>query len=96
MKVHSELLGVDLYAVDSTQAVLPLHPKFEYGFLALEGTATINGHELTEDNMVILEPGLDRLHIEIHAGSRVLLLGANLLKARFYCGGTLLAARLKN
>ncbi len=75
VKVHSELLGVDLYAADSTQAVLPLHPKFEYGFLALEGTASINGHELTEDNMVILEPGLDRVHVEIHAGSRVLLLG---------------------
>lgn len=75
VKVHSELLGVDLYSADSTRAVLPLNPKFEYGFLALEGTASINGHELTDDNMVILEPGLEQVQVEIHAGSRILLLG---------------------
>ena len=43
--------------------------------MALEGTATINGHDLNEDNMVILEPGLSHVDVDIHAGSRVLLLG---------------------
>ena len=75
VKVHSELLGVDLYAKEQSTASLVLNPKFEYGFMALEGTASINGHELTEDNMVILEPGLERVNIEIHAGGRILLLG---------------------
>ncbi|MCW8039151.1 MULTISPECIES: pirin family protein [Acinetobacter] len=73
--VHTELLGVDLQAQESTRTRIGLNPKFEYGFLALEGTASINGHELTEDNMVVLEPGLERVDIEIHAHSRVLLLG---------------------
>ncbi|OTG80164.1 quercetin 2,3-dioxygenase [Acinetobacter sp. ANC 5054] len=75
VQVHSELLGVDLSAQDSTSATLPLNPKFEYGFMALEGTATVNGHELNEDNMVVLEPGLKQVKIDVHAGSRVLLLG---------------------
>lgn len=75
VKVHTELLGVDLFAAESTRARLSLDPRFEYGFMALEGLASINGHELTEDNMVILEPGLQHVDIEIHAGGRVLLIG---------------------
>lgn len=73
--VYTELLGVDLYAQTATKARLPLNPKFEYGFMALEGTASINGHHLDEDNMVILEPGLEHVEVEIHNHSRVLLLG---------------------
>jgi quercetin 2,3-dioxygenase len=73
--VHSELLGVDLFATDSASTHLKLNPKFEYGFLALEGTATINGHELTIDNMVTLEAGISEIEIHIHTGSRILLLG---------------------
>ncbi|MGN0937143.1 pirin family protein [Acinetobacter amyesii] len=75
VKVHSELLGVDLRSSESQSTVLPLNPKFEYGFMALEGTASINGHELNEDNMVVLEPGLTQVKTDLHAGGRVLLLG---------------------
>lgn len=73
--VHSELLGVDLTAKESTTTRLQLNPKFEHGFMALDGTAVVNGHELTEDNMVVLEPGLAEIEIQLHAGSRILLLG---------------------
>ncbi len=75
VQVHTELLGVDLQANESTTTQLVLNPKYEYGFMALEGTATINGHELNDDNMVILEPGLSQVKVDIHAGSRILLLG---------------------
>lgn len=75
VKVHSELLGVDLTAQESTTTCIPLNPQFEYGFLALEGNAIINGHELTDDNMVVLEPGLNEIEIQLYAGSRLLLLG---------------------
>ena len=75
VQVHTELLGVDLSATEKTQAKLKLNPKYEYGFMALEGTATIHGHVLTEDNMVILEPGVEYVSVELDAGSRVLLLG---------------------
>ena len=73
--VHTELLGVDLMAKESTTTRLQLNPKFEHGFMALDGTAVVNGHELTEDNMVVLEPGLAEIEIQLHAGSRILLLG---------------------
>jgi len=43
--------------------------------MVLEGTASINGHELNEDNMLILEPGLQQVNAEVHTGSRVLLIG---------------------
>ena len=75
VQVHTELLGVDLQANESTTTQLVLNPKYEYGFMALEGTATINGHELNDDNMVILEPGLSQVKVDIHAGRRILLLG---------------------
>ena len=75
VQVHSELLGIDLSATESCSSILPLNPKFEYGFMVLEGTATVNGHELNDDNMVVLEPGLTQVKVDIHAGSRVLLLG---------------------
>ncbi|MGY5394467.1 pirin family protein [Acinetobacter sp. NigerLNRRAM0016] len=75
VKVHTELLGVDMKALVSTATRLPLNPKFEYGFLALEGTAVVNGHELNDDNMLALEPGVKEISIEMHQGARILLLG---------------------
>ena len=75
VEVHTELLGVDLFAKEAATSRIPLNPKFEYGFMALEGTAIVNGHELTVDNMVVLEPGLEAIEIQIPANSRVLLLG---------------------
>ena len=75
VQVHTPLVGVDLTAQANTKTRIPLNPNFEYGFMALEGTATVNGHELTEDNMVVLEQGVSAIEIEIHAGSRLLLLG---------------------
>ena len=75
VEVHSPLLALDLTAAETVRTRLQLNPAFEYGFMALEGTATVNGHELTEDNMVVLEQGVSAIEIEIHAGSRLLLLG---------------------
>lgn len=73
--VHSALLGVDLTAKETTTTRIALNPAFEYGFMALEGGAVVNGHELNEDNMVVLEPGLLEIDIQLHSGSRILLLG---------------------
>lgn len=75
VKVHTELVGVDFYAKDSTTTRIPLNSKFEYGFLALEGEAVINGHELNNDNMVVLEPGINQIEVQLHKGSRLLLIG---------------------
>lgn len=75
VEVHTPLLGVDLTARDTVTTRLKLNPAFEYGFMALEGTALIHGHALDEDNLVVLEPGLKEIEIEVHKDSRILLLG---------------------
>lgn len=43
--------------------------------MMLEGTATLHGHELTDENMLLLEPGLTEIELYVHAGARLLLLG---------------------
>jgi redox-sensitive bicupin YhaK (pirin superfamily) len=35
----------------------------------------VNGHELTADNMVVLDTGLNEIEIEVKKGNRVLLIG---------------------
>lgn len=75
VKVHSELLGVDLTSKAATSSTLSLNPRFEYGFMVLEGEASIYGHELNDDNFLFVEPGLTELKLDLAANSRVLLLG---------------------
>lgn len=43
--------------------------------MMLEGTATVHGHELNDENMLVLEPGLTEIQLDLHAGARLLLLG---------------------
>lgn len=75
VNVHTALLGVDLFAKQQTTTCIKLNPKFEYGLMALEGIAFVNGHELTADNMITLETGIHEIELNIHAGGRILLLG---------------------
>src|SRR5574344_1452418 len=46
VKVHSDLLGLDLTSQQAATSTLQLNPRFEYGFMVLEGEARVNGHEL--------------------------------------------------
>ena len=75
VQVHTPLVGVDLTAQANTKTRIPLNPNFEYAFMALEGIAQVNGHELNADNMVVLETGLTEIEIELTEGHRVLLIG---------------------
>ena len=75
VQVHTPLVGVDLTAQANTKTRIPLNPNFEYAFMALEGTAQVNGHELNADNMVVLETGLTEIEVELTEGHRVLLIG---------------------
>lgn len=75
VSVYTPLLGVDLIAQQDTKTRIPLNPAFEYGFLALDGTAQVNGHELNLDNMVVLQTGLTEIEVELKAGHRLLLIG---------------------
>ncbi|MBJ8421620.1 pirin family protein [Acinetobacter bereziniae] len=75
VQVHTELLGIDFFAKEQTKTRIPLNPKFEYGFMALESDAIVNGHDLNSDNMVVLEPGISQIEVELPKGSRLLLIG---------------------
>lgn len=75
VKVHTELVGIDFFAKESTKTRIPLNPHFEYGFMALEGEAIVNGHDLNSDNMVVIEPGISQIEVELPKGSRLLLIG---------------------
>lgn len=75
VEVYSPLLAVDLNAQADTKICLPLNPSFEYGLLALEGTAQVEGHELNLDNLLVVDTGLTQLELELKAGQRVLLIG---------------------
>ena len=66
---------MDLTAQANTKTRIPLNPNFEYAFMALEGIAQVNGHELNADNMVVLETGLTEIEVELTEGHRVLLIG---------------------
>ncbi|MPW44208.1 pirin family protein [Acinetobacter guerrae] len=73
--VHTPLVGVDMTAQADSKTLIPLNPEFEYGFLALDGHGWVNGHELNQDNLVVLEPGLEQIEVEIPKGHRILLIG---------------------
>lgn len=75
VKVHSDLLGLDLTSQHAATSTLQLNPRFEYGFMVLEGEARVNGHELNDDNFLFIEPGLTQIGIELAANTRVLVLG---------------------
>ena len=75
VKVHSDLLGLDLTSQNAATSTLQLNPRFEYGFMVLEGEARVNGHELNDDHFLFIEPGLTQIGIELAANTRVLVLG---------------------
>lgn len=74
-RVHTPLLGMDLLAVQAASTILELNPAFEYGLLPLAGAVRIGGERLQDDEFAYLGQGLERLELELEAGSRVLLLG---------------------
>ena len=75
VQVHTPLLGVDLTSKENVTTCLKLNAKFEYAFMALEGTAVIDSHSLDQDNLLVLDAGLEEIEIQLHPNSRILLLG---------------------
>lgn len=73
--VHTPLVGVDMMAQADTDFYLDLNPEFEYGFLSLEGSAHINGHELTTDNLIVLDAGQQKVNIKMPQHHRILMIG---------------------
>lgn len=72
-RTDSPLVGADL-AFDGTVA-LPLNPAFEYGFVVLVGSVTIETTRVGADQLVYLGRGRDELRFAADGRTRVLLLG---------------------
>ncbi|TCM62797.1 hypothetical protein EC844_12341 [Acinetobacter calcoaceticus] len=75
VQVHSELVGVDMITQTDTETLLQLNPAYEYGVMVLEGTAQLNGQELDDAHIMLLEPGLTSMRLNLPAQSRVILVG---------------------
>lgn len=75
VRVHTPLLGVDLYCASAARTILPLRADFEYGALVLEGEATIAGETLAPGTLLDLGRGRETLEVIAPARTRVLLIG---------------------
>ncbi len=74
-QVFSPLVGLDLATSGGAATSLPLDAAFEYGALALEGQARVDGESLAPGALLYFAPGRDSLAIESQASSRLLLIG---------------------
>lgn len=73
--VHTPLLGADIATQGSTTITLPLQADFEYGIVALTGSATVDEHELTPGTLLYLGEGRRSLTINCTSASQIILLG---------------------
>lgn len=74
-RLYSPLIGMDLFAIQGAELVLPLDPRFEYGLMPLEGSADVEGKSLMADQLAYLACGYDSLRLKLAAGTRALLIG---------------------
>jgi quercetin 2,3-dioxygenase len=73
--VHTPQVGAQLEVRGPAPATLPLRRDFEYGLLAMSGTAEVNGMSLAVGALLYLGAGRDTLTLRATPGSRLLLLG---------------------
>lgn len=73
--VYTPLAGADIEIDPATAATLPLEPEFEYALLAIEGTVTAAGCDLTPGPLLYLGTGRDSLDLSSDSGGRFALIG---------------------
>ncbi|HEX7805606.1 MAG TPA: pirin family protein [Cellulomonas sp.] len=74
-RVGTPLVGADITVDAATRAMLPLNHRFEHAVLALEGSVTVDGTELSPGPLLYLGAGRDHLEVASADGGRVLLIG---------------------
>ncbi|SMC16024.1 hypothetical protein SAMN02745857_00076 [Andreprevotia lacus DSM 23236] len=74
-EIHTPLVGLDLTSNAAAATTLPLRADFEYGLIALEGSATCNGEALAVGELLYFAPGQTELQLSSDAAARVLLIG---------------------
>ena len=73
--VHTPLIGAQLEVRGSAPATLPLRRDFEYGLLAMSGSAEVDAMPLAPGALLYLGAGRDAFTLRAAPGSRLLLLG---------------------
>ncbi|MGN9810490.1 pirin family protein [Micromonospora sp. BQ11] len=73
--VHTPLLGAQLELRSAAPATLPLRRDFEYGLLAMSGSAQVDGVSVEPGALLYLGTGRAELTLRGEPGSRLLLLG---------------------
>ena len=74
-RIFSPLVGLDVFAENAASVLLPLQQPFEHGLLVLSGQATVNGQMFDGNDFAYLSPGTAGVHLQLNAGTRVLLVG---------------------
>ncbi|MDG4801257.1 pirin family protein [Micromonospora sp. WMMD980] len=72
---HTPLLGAQLETRGPAPATTALRPDFEYGLLAMSGSADVDGVALAPGALLYLGTGRTALTVRATSGSRLLLLG---------------------
>ena len=73
-KIFSPLLGVELRLKAGTSIELPLNPKFEHGFLAVQGEVRVNQTEMPTSGLEFIEAGANSAIIAAGEEDAILLL----------------------
>lgn len=77
VRTFSPLLGAELTLLPGSAVVLDVDPAFEYGILADNGEAAVEGREVPQNTLAYLAPGRSALQLGNEGGDplRILLLG---------------------
>jgi redox-sensitive bicupin YhaK (pirin superfamily) len=73
--IHSPLVGAELLLPGGVRSALPLDPAFEYGVLAIDGTAEVAGTALEPGSLLYLGDGLSSFTVAADAPARLFLIG---------------------
>jgi quercetin 2,3-dioxygenase len=74
-RVHTPIVGAEVRVPAGTVATMPLRSGFEYGVVAVDGSATVDGSELAPGTLLYL--GADRTTVPVASGpgARLFLVG---------------------
>lgn len=75
VKVYSDMMGVDIHALQQTAIDIPLRTDYEYGILVLQGELQIGEDTIQPDTLIYFEQGQQHLHLSLNADTRLLLIG---------------------
>ena len=74
-KIYSPLIGLDIRTEQNAKTTLQLNPKFEYGFLVLQGEAIIANKTISVGTLLYLGCGRATIDLECKNASKIILIG---------------------